>query len=159
MQTLLCCFLATFQGSRPKACCSQHLVLHLALFSLTFWHKCLYFYRRFYLFESFFCFFFLHVAKGLSVLSLYIYVCIYIYIFFNCCAGDTLWHLLKFLQCIKYLILEFSPTTILLYHPSPLYLVLMSGHKGILYDLDKPFCSSIVFPTIRELMKWIHFLS
>jgi hypothetical protein len=35
----------------------------------------------------------------------------FIYLFNYYCTGDTLWHLLKFLQ---YIIVEFTPTTILL---------------------------------------------
>jgi hypothetical protein len=39
---------------------------------------------------------------------------------FLLCAGYTLWHLQKFLQCIKYKMLEFTPFTILLYAPYPI---------------------------------------
>jgi hypothetical protein len=37
-----------------------------------------------------------------------------------CCAGwGTLWHFQSLLQCIKYIILEFTPSTALLYPHSP----------------------------------------
>jgi hypothetical protein len=41
----------------------------------------------------------------------------------NCCAGcDTLWHLRKFLQCIKYIILEFTLFITFLYYSPPPFL-------------------------------------
>jgi hypothetical protein len=33
-----------------------------------------------------------------------------------------LWHLQRFLQCIKYITLELTPFTVLLYHPLPWFL-------------------------------------
>jgi hypothetical protein len=42
--------------------------------------------------------------------------------FFYFCARDTLWHLQKFLQDIKYIILGLTPSIILLYPPSAPFL-------------------------------------
>jgi hypothetical protein len=41
------------------------------------------------------------------------------FLFLHCCARGTLWHLQKFLQCIKYIILKFSTPITLLYLLSP----------------------------------------
>jgi hypothetical protein len=46
-------------------------------------------------------------------------------------GGNTLWHLQKFLQYTKYIILEFTPSIILLYSTSPPILQVIS--KGIIF--------------------------
>jgi hypothetical protein len=49
-------------------------------------------------------------------------ITLYFYSHFYCCSRGTLWHLQKFLQYIKYFILEFTPSIILLYFPHPEFL-------------------------------------
>jgi hypothetical protein len=48
----------------------------------------------------------------------FIFCVIFFPFFIVLLGGVTLWHLQKFLQCIKYIILGFITYTILLYHPS-----------------------------------------
>jgi hypothetical protein len=42
-------------------------------------------------------------------------------------VGDTLWHFQSFLQCINYIILEFTPSTTPLYSPSPIHGIVSTG--------------------------------
>jgi hypothetical protein len=42
-------------------------------------------------------------------------------------GGGTLWHLWRFLQCIKYITLEFTPSTIFLYPFPPIPGILSTG--------------------------------
>jgi hypothetical protein len=48
-------------------------------------------------------------AQHLWTYDLYFILFIYVFIFVIMLGGDTLWHLCKFLQFIKYIVLECTP--------------------------------------------------
>jgi hypothetical protein len=85
-------------------------------------------------------------------------VCVYIYIYttfsFLTIVQDrgTLWHLPKFFQYIKYVILKFIPSSLLPYHPHPLFLEQLQGvsflhlHTCVL-SIHTIFTLPLHFPT------------
>jgi hypothetical protein len=70
-------------------------------------------------------------------------------------GGDTLWLLLKLLQWIKYIILEFTPSTVFLYPPSPCIPRIVS--MGIILYLHT--CVHSIWTVFTLLPSFLHDLT
>jgi hypothetical protein len=68
------------------------------------------------------------------------YFLCFFFLFLLFCGG-TLWHLQKFLQCIKYIILKFTPNIMLLYP--------LSSIPGI-------FSTGLIFPFTHMCAQYLH---
>jgi hypothetical protein len=74
--------------------------------------------------------------------------------FFYCCAEDTLWRLQKFLQYIKYILLEYPPPSFSFIHPYPIPAIVSTDLifpftymcTQNLYYIHPPFPTSLLLP-------------
>jgi hypothetical protein len=72
------------------------------------------------------------------------------------CSGSTLWHLQNFLQCNKFIILQFTPSTALFYCPFPIPGMVSSGIIFVFTYKCTHFCTILTllsfFPTTSPLL-------
>jgi hypothetical protein len=67
----------------------------------------------------------------------------YFILFFYCCARGTLWHLQT---CFQYIILEFTPSSILFHSPSPIPGIISTGVLFYFHTCAHSICTIFTLP-------------